>query len=446
MLRNFLIIVMLAFMILPACNNSGNDEKSPADDTTKIAGEKDETDAAEMSESGELRFRELNFVEAELGKVQKLEGKVEFGRKWQDKNGYNLLVFTRDQSFKQWPDAEADDMGDYTGYLKAYHFAEQEGSMELVRLIKDFTQPCSSPPFLLEYDFYKESVNITDLDNDGYGEVTFMYYMNCASEINPRITKLMMLENGEKYAIRGDQYVMPYYPKSGKKEFDPAFNNAPDIFRTYAGNLWEEFCKSNPDQAATKADAKFFTADRIKKISFSGTEPFWSMQLREDRAERRMMDGSLVRLDYVKGNVAHNIKLSQIIEHKDANTVNIKVTDESGGALGIITIEKKNCSDGMSENVYPYTFKLTWEDGGGWSGCGRDIDLSQSLSNYENMLAERIAELKKTRKSKTGLFYENNIRNFEFYKDNDDFRSFVDGLLDMGYTIKQQEGRYYLYE
>jgi len=63
----------------------------------------------------------------------------------------------------------------------------------------------------------------------------------------------------------------------------------------------------------------------------------------------------------------------------------------------------------------------------------------------ESQLWERIGELVKAQPPEDGLFYKNDIRNFIYYKTNDDFRAFVDELFAMGYGVEQAEGEYYLY-
>lgn len=44
-----------------------------------------------------------------------------------------------------------------------------------------------------------------------------------------------------------------------------------------------------------------------------------------------------------------------------------------------------------------------------------------------------------------GLFYSDDIRDFQLYQDNQDFRLFVDEIFAQGYGIEQAEGHYYLY-
>jgi len=186
----------------------------------------------------------LTFDKSVLNKLNNIKGDFLYGYKWQDKMGVNLLIFTTQNNFAKWKDAEYDDMGDNYRYLKAYHFAGTETNYSLVRLVQDGAEPCSSPPFGLENEFYKNSISITDLNNNGYAEITFMYYMLCASELTPVPTKLMLLENGKKYAIRGNSYI-PDYNMGGDKKLD--FAGADRVLKEYAGETWDKFCTPKPN-------------------------------------------------------------------------------------------------------------------------------------------------------------------------------------------------------
>ncbi len=97
--------------------------------------------------------------------------------------------------------------------------------------------------FGLENEFYKNSISITDLNENGYAEITFMYFMLCASELTPVPTKLIMLENNEKYAIRGDSYIYEYQ-MGGEKNLD--LGDADQILKDYASETWDKFCTPMP--------------------------------------------------------------------------------------------------------------------------------------------------------------------------------------------------------
>lgn len=67
-----------------------------------------------------------------------------------------------------------------------------------------------------------------------------------------------------------------------------------------------------------------------------------------------------------------------------------------------------------------------------------DDELRASQSKYESKLREYLSKLH-------GGFYTEDIREFEHYKTNSEFREYVDKLLALGYGFEQAEGDYYLY-
>ncbi|MBN2891710.1 MAG: hypothetical protein JXL97_07575 [Bacteroidales bacterium] len=239
MKRILLVMLVFASMILFSCKNeSANDENNSSDNNTEV------TDNNGKTNEPSVEIEMLEFDPSIVNKLSGIKGALQYGYKWKDKAGYNLLIFTRATAFKQWEDADYDGMGDNFVYLKVYHFSGTEESYSLVRLVQDGeTEGCGDPPFAIDCDFYDKSISITDLDKDGYAEATFMYYILCASEITPVPTKLIMIENGEKYAIRGDSYLMEI-KMGGEKDID--FGNAPDQLLDFASQTWDKFCASKP--------------------------------------------------------------------------------------------------------------------------------------------------------------------------------------------------------
>lgn len=238
----FLAIIMI---FIASCGNNSNSNNNS--NSTNV-------------ENQNIDFKELNFDKAVLTQITGIEGTFEIGKKWQDKNGFNILIFTKDQIFEKWKDAEAPDMGDNTAYLKVYHYkSSDEKTWELVRLVQDFSEPCGSPPFGLEFDFCKDDILISDINNNNYSEILFAYHFQCASELSPKIMKLMMLENGEKYPIRGESYAdYGFQIVGGKTNIGDEFNKAPDGFEDYALKNWKKIQYS----------LSFVETDRIKFADF----------------------------------------------------------------------------------------------------------------------------------------------------------------------------------
>ncbi len=58
-------------------------------------------------------------------------------------------------------------------------------------------------------EFAPQSLSVADVDGDSLGEVSLTYRLNCAGDISPGEQKLLVLEGGEKYILRGSPY-SPY--------------------------------------------------------------------------------------------------------------------------------------------------------------------------------------------------------------------------------------------
>ena len=88
-----------------------------------------------------------------------------------------------------------------------------------------------------------------------------------------------------------------------------------------------------------------------------GTEPFWAVYvIRDDKIVFQPADGPLVEMDLTRTDSLY----PDIIKYIANNTV----------TAIFLTIKKENCSDGMSEEVYPYSVDLN-VDGKKYKGCGR---------------------------------------------------------------------------
>lgn len=166
------------------------------------------------------------------------------GRTWMDANGENLLLFTFSEEIK--PHESGDEA--MSRSLYAEHFTRKKATQAytLMRKIQDFENTCIFDNLLYLED---KSINITDLDQDQYKEISFVYTLGCLSDMSPYPMKLMLLENGEKYAVRGNTRYEQLLrtelgenaaiPKSTDKTFDASFDNAPKAFKNFADKLWD---------------------------------------------------------------------------------------------------------------------------------------------------------------------------------------------------------------
>lgn len=247
-----LIITML--LLLAACGNSGTNEEKLKEELKKELKEEMQKETEKESEntnakktetttesnvSDEIRMKSFSKQMAKDAGL-KYEKEIFYGKAWNDKNGENILIFTQGITTV----AEHNDHGgdEERWDFYAYHYADKGSGFELKRQIRDYVT-C----IFLAGKLFKSSVNITDIDKDAKAEITFAYHVGCSPDgASWYPVKLMMLEDGEKYAIRGITYI-PYMddwkPGEGKKqtEIGSNFKNAPDGFLDFAKTIWEKY-------------------------------------------------------------------------------------------------------------------------------------------------------------------------------------------------------------
>jgi len=80
---------------------------------------------------------------------------------------------------------------------------------------KDFVNDCELD---LELTVVGDSIEVTDLDDNGRAEVSFMYRLGCKSDVSPSTLKLLMYQGTTKWALRGNSKV-----KVGVENGNPVF-------------------------------------------------------------------------------------------------------------------------------------------------------------------------------------------------------------------------------
>lgn len=194
----------------------------------------------ESEETVEKRTKSIETANFRMGKfnnsmAQNLsyEGDLVRGEAFDDANGKNIVLFTRKEKETHYSEGP----GNRSIYLYAYHFADKGDGFKNLTDIKDWEKDCG---LVNHAEFRFNTLKVTDIDNDGFAEITFMYRLGCNSDPTPIPIKLMMLENGKKYAIRGTTRVeMGTEHFGGEINVDPSFNNAPKEFLDFAKKIWK---------------------------------------------------------------------------------------------------------------------------------------------------------------------------------------------------------------
>jgi hypothetical protein len=225
----YLLLIAFYALTLSCAENQEKDSDNATDNGEAVTEEKQSDEPAQ----GTKEFYVYEEADIDQTKLPELAGDIFLEKMWNDENGLNYLLFTK----KVTRNEREHEPSDVSKELHAYHFKKSGTAMVLMREIKDFVLNCMHDNTL---ELIENSVNITDVDNDNYGEVTFMYKLGCRSDITPLDMKLMHLENGDKYAIRGNEKVQvgPEDYIGGKAKADATFNKVPER-QNFAYQVWK---------------------------------------------------------------------------------------------------------------------------------------------------------------------------------------------------------------
>jgi hypothetical protein len=160
-----------------------------------------------------------------------------------DKNGTNYVVFSSTQTTKQ-----DERFGPSTStWLYADDWVvPKKGPPRNLLPVRDMVVSCMmGDP---SATFHEPAFSVTDLDHDGIAEVTFAYELaNCRSDTRPATYKLMLLENGTRYVLRGRTRItqynqVPFETALGGGDYvaDPVEAKWPAAFLAHVKALWDE--------------------------------------------------------------------------------------------------------------------------------------------------------------------------------------------------------------
>ena len=236
-----IIITSIAALALAgACKGDGDKAAAPASEegpgplgsggggAAPVADEPAADPAAEP-EGEPAALEKLAFDKGAVPSGIEIDGELDTGLRFRDKNGENWLLV----SYKE---PKTKDSG-ASRYLYVKHVAVAGDETRELRVVRDKVEDC-------EYDMlvqvHPDSLVVTDLDGDGAGEVTFGYKLACRSDMSPATFKLLVLEEGDKYILRGDTKIGTddIGFDGGNYKVDPSFKKAPPGFLEHAKKLW----------------------------------------------------------------------------------------------------------------------------------------------------------------------------------------------------------------
>jgi len=331
---NLIIAVML---LLSACGNSGtNKEKLKEELKEKLKAEMQQeadNEVADTEKQNESKTPDQSVAKLEMSKFHytmleevEYDGEYVFAKAWADTNGDNFILFT-EKVIEHEPESEYGQTSK-SKYLYAYHFADKGDGFKLIRKIQDWEKECD---IVMHADFRLSTLRVTDLDQDAKAEVTFVYRLGCNGDPTPVPMKLMILEDGDKYAIRGTTLVkMGPHRKGGEMTIGENMKNAPKAFLEHAKKIWNsdkeyrgdfevfwvKFRKviASNDKKALKAMCSTKSA---KSFIDSNYDNFVNDRMKKEVAQTSAMDVPYMgegrkRFHYVEGNSIHGFWFKKV--------------------------------------------------------------------------------------------------------------------------------------
>ena len=171
----------------------------------------------------------------------KYKGNVQYLYTWKDKLGDNwlLLTITQESKTNKKLAAKSDECVDNCTDIElyAYHFISKDS---LLWKVQDFERACAWDNVV---EFRRNSIKITDLDQNGIAEVWLMYSLICTSDVSPSTLKLIMYQERKKAVVRGtSQPAKNMLDKEygGKFQPDNQFLKLPKRLQEFGEKLWKK--------------------------------------------------------------------------------------------------------------------------------------------------------------------------------------------------------------
>ena len=227
------LVFLLLLNPLSACESAPSTTTAPTTSSAPPASVDSVKGAAPGSVS--IKLRKLDKIPDAIDS----KGPAAWG--WTDANGENIFVVT--YTDREGPESEYETTWSRSMVI-THDVLRSDGAVVRKRTVKDFVNDCA---YDLSLHLKEDSLKTTDLDSDGLAEITFSYFLNCASDVGPVGRKLLLLEDGEKYILRGYTGVEiiggPVIPSEFK--VDRSVARGPKVFREH---LIAEWSGSEPKQ------------------------------------------------------------------------------------------------------------------------------------------------------------------------------------------------------
>ena len=204
--------ILFLILIIVSCKNA-NDTNSKEKAWQSAESENKTTENLKT-------FKLLSNSDIDISSLD-VQGTVVDKRIWDDKNGQNISIFAENGT-----------------ELYVRHYLIESNEAKLHSEINDSEKGCDAD---LTLEFDKESISVTDLDNDNSGEITFAYRKACISDVSPKQMNLIMLEEKNQYSLKGQTAVNLGNETLMEAKIDTTdFSGAPNQFLNHAKQIWDK--------------------------------------------------------------------------------------------------------------------------------------------------------------------------------------------------------------
>lgn len=170
---------------------------------------------------------------SQLPKGVTARGELRAAVTFDDKLGTNYVVFSSAASAKQ---RGGSTIRSATLYVDLWVVASGKAPRNQLP-VRDMVTDCEMGDATAV--FHDAAFAVTDLDRDGVAEITFGYEVSCRSDVSPATYKLLVIEQGKKYILRGQTRIPEGDGVSGGTfKADPAEAKWPAAFLAHAKDLW----------------------------------------------------------------------------------------------------------------------------------------------------------------------------------------------------------------
>ncbi len=162
--------------------------------------------------------------------------KIERAAMFVDNNGTNYIVFSSTSKEETSPGTTGTSRS-RTLFIDHWAVPPQGKARELLPA-RDFQNDCVMGA--LTAAFVPGAFGVTDLDHDGMAEVTYGYQLACRSDVSSATYKLLLVDNGQKFILRGKSRItLDGSASGGELTPEPEAAAWPAGFYEHAVALWQ---------------------------------------------------------------------------------------------------------------------------------------------------------------------------------------------------------------